>query len=421
MTLTRRTALAAALSLGLAGPALAQAQTTIELWTFLDPTQDNVRSKALKHVLDTFEAANPGITVKTSVIQWQEISPQLLRGARAGRVPDVVMLFSPSLGVHLAAGTLHPLDARLAQMPDRKDLVVLPAGKDKDGKIFAVPWEMRVTGIMYRKDLLDQAGMAVPKTLAELADTAGKLGKDGKVGFGVGFNAAQPTAAMEWFIPTAVAMGAKVLNPDGSAAFASPPMERLTQYVSDLVHKYKAVSQDVALLGDNDVQQFGESGRSVFLVKASHRFQFIREKSGIKDGYQMMAFPGEEASKPGPAIIQSWSLGIPKASKNGDAAWKLIQHWTSAPMQLYQAEKAGYLPIRVSVADAPVFKSADNAHIRWALTYAAENPLDFDWPENTEFLYATLARAIEQVIAGKATPKDALLAAEKTYNSGRNP
>ena len=135
----------------------------------------------------------------------------------------------------------------------------------------------------------------------------------------------------------------------------------------------------------------------------------------------MMAFPGEEASKPGPAIIQSWSLGIPKASKNGDAAWKLIQHWTSAPMQLYQAEKAGYLPIRVSVADAPVFKSADNAHIRWALTYAAENPLDFDWPENTEFLYATLARAIEQVIAGKATPKDALLAAEKTYNSGRNP
>ena len=85
MTLTRRTALAAALSLGLAGPALAQAQTTIELWTFLDPTQDNVRSKALKHVLDTFEAANPGITVKTSVIQWQEISPQLLRGARAGR------------------------------------------------------------------------------------------------------------------------------------------------------------------------------------------------------------------------------------------------------------------------------------------------------------------------------------------------
>jgi N,N'-diacetylchitobiose transport system substrate-binding protein len=206
-------------------------------------------------VLDTFEAANPGIRVKTSVIQWQEISPQLMRGARAGRTPDVAMLFSPNLGVHLAAGTLQPLDAELAKVPNRDDLIILPAGKDKQGRAHAVPWEMRVTGIMYRKDLLEGAGMVPPKTLSELADTAQKIGGEGRIGFGVGFNAAQPTAAMEWFIPTAIGMGAKVLKSDGTADFASPEMVKLTEYVADLV-KRRIVPLDVALLGDNDVQQF---------------------------------------------------------------------------------------------------------------------------------------------------------------------
>jgi ABC-type glycerol-3-phosphate transport system substrate-binding protein len=83
--------------------------------------------------------------------------------------------------------------------------------------------------------------------------------------------------------------------------------------------------------------------------------------------------------------VQSWSLGIPKASKNRDAAWKFIQHWTSSEMQPYQAETAGYLPVRRSVADAPAFKDPQNAHIRWALTYAAEHPLDFAWPKTLSF------------------------------------
>ena len=418
MTITRRLALAGAVSLSLAGSALAQSPTTIELWSFLDPAGDNIRSKTLKHVLDTFEAANPGIRVKTSVIQWQEISPQLMRGARAGRTPDVAMLFSPNLGVHLAAGTLQSLDAELAKAPNRDDLIILPAGKDKQGRAHAVPWEMRVTGIMYRKDLLEGAGMVPPKTLSELADTAQKIGGEGRIGFGVGFNAAQPTAAMEWFIPTAIGMGAKVLKSDGTADFASPEMVKLTEYVADLV-KRRIVPLDVALLGDNDVQQFAESGRTLFLVKASHRFQFIRDKAGISDGYQMMAFPTFEPGRPAPAIVQSWSLAIPKASKNKEAAFKLIQHWTSAEIQAYQTEKAGYLPVRRSVANMPAFKDAKNAHIDWALTYAAEHPLDFDWPENTEFLYATLARAIEQVITGKSGAKEALTAAETAYNNGQ--
>jgi ABC-type glycerol-3-phosphate transport system substrate-binding protein len=213
-------------------------------------------------------------------------------------------------------------------------------------------------------------------------------------------------------------MGAKVLKPDGTADFASPEMVQLAQFTHDLVHKYKAMTLDSALMGDTEVQQLAEGGRTAFIAKGSHRLQFIRDKSGLGDNVQLMVAPTFTAGKPAPAIVQGWSLGIPRASKSQDAAWQFIQHWTSTEMQVFQAEKAGYLPVRRSAANAPVLKDPKNAHIGWALEYAAQHPFEFNWPENPDFLYATLAKALEQVVTNQAPPKEALLAAEKAYAAG---
>lgn len=68
------------------------------------------------------------------------------------------------------------------------------------------------------------------------------------------------------------------------------------------------------------------------------------------------------------------------------------------------------------MSDNPVFKDTRNAHIKWALTYAAEHLLDFAWPENTDFLYSTLA--VEQAITDQASALDALTRAGQAYDSG---
>jgi multiple sugar transport system substrate-binding protein len=107
-TITRRAGLAAILAAPLARPASAQA-TTIELWSFIDPAGRGSRPEAMGHVIRTFEAANPGTRVRTNVIQWTELGPQLLRASRAGQVPDVVMLYSPYMSPQVAANTLQPL------------------------------------------------------------------------------------------------------------------------------------------------------------------------------------------------------------------------------------------------------------------------------------------------------------------------
>lgn len=396
--------------------ALAQAPTTVELWSFLDPAADNSRAKSLKQVIDTFESANPNFKVKTNVVQWQELSPMLLRASRSGRVPDVVMIYSPSLQTQIAAGSLSPLDSLVGKGADQNDLIIFPEAKDAKGTVYAMPWEMRVHGMLYRKDLLDKAGLPVPKTLPELVSTASKLGADGRLGLGLGFKPTQPDAGMAWFIPTAVSMGAKILKDDGSPDFTSPPMVRLVNLLNDMVHKDKVMTLDAALLADAEVQQFAEGGRTVFIAKATHRLQFIREKSGLGDAYQMMEVPSFDPAKKAPAFVSGWTLAIPKAAANKDGAAKLIAHWTSAETQIQQSTSAGYLPIRRSVSNNPALSK--QPHIRWALDYAAQNPLKFNWPENPDFLNATLSRAITEVLAGKSTAEVALAAAEKAYIAG---
>jgi ABC-type glycerol-3-phosphate transport system substrate-binding protein len=411
----------AALCLTAATAQLADAQTTIELWSFLRPTDADVRSQMFAEVIKSFEAANPGITIKTTVMDWTDIGPALLRGSAAGRVPDVTMMFSAVIGIHVAAKSLQPLDPYIAKWSkeSQQDIVIFPNAKDREGHVYGLPWEMRVTGILYRKDLLDKAGLGVPKTLPELVAAAKRVGPPGGVGIGIGFSPAKPDAAMDWFIPTLVGMGAKPLNQDGTANFQTPQMKQLIGWIRDVINTEKMLPPDVALLGDDQVQTFAEAGRTVFLPKMTHRLGFIRDKSGLGQDYQMMNAPTFDPAKPAPAYVQGWNLSIPRGAKNPDGAWKLIEHWTSKDIQVLQGKKAGYLPVRTSAAADPAFSDPSAAHIKWALEYSSKYPLDFEWPTNISFLYSTLATAVSSIVSNQTGLDEALAKAEQAYNSGR--
>ncbi len=108
----------------LAVPLLAAGATTIELWSFLDPAGDSVRSKGVKHVIDTFEKKYPDIKIKVSVVAWNQIGAAVLRAARAGKTPDVAMLNSAFIRKPIAAKAIQPIDKYMDKMSpeDRKDL-----------------------------------------------------------------------------------------------------------------------------------------------------------------------------------------------------------------------------------------------------------------------------------------------------------
>lgn len=427
MTITRRTFLStsAALLGGLASPyiALGQSGATVELWTFLDPNGRGVRSELMKEIITNFEKDNQGTTVKVNIIQWTEISPQLLRASKAGNVPDVVMLYSPYMASHVKAGTLTPLDSMIASWSQqrRDDTIILPIAKDKANQTYALPWELRVYGLLYRLDLLKPLGLEPPKNLDDMAKIAASLQKPSMQGLGLSLHPATSTAPIEFVMPQMIAQGAKIIKEDGSASFTGTGSERVLQYIHDLIHKHKVLSVDTALMPSDDVQNIGIGGQVAMMMNGSHRLSTVQERSQGGAQWSFMAFPSLDNSKPVPASLQGWTLAIPKKAKNPQHAWKLIEHWTSRSVQKEQAVRAGYLPTVKSVGSDPSFASGLNLQFRLpeVIEYVSRNPLNLDWPENSDALNDALGRMAQQVATGKMSPKDALSFGEKTYNELR--
>lgn len=427
MSIGRRQILkAAAATAGvLAAPAVLRAQTstTVEVWTFLDPNARGVRSELLKEIFTTFEQANPGTTIRANIIQWTEISPQLLRAARAGNVPDVVMLYSPFMTSHVEAGTLTTIDDFMKPWSQqrRDDTIILPIAKDRQGKTFALPWELRVFGLLYRLDLLQAAGLTPPTTLDDMARVALALQKPGIQGLAISLHTATSTAGIEFIMPQMIAQGSKILTADGAASFAGVGTERMLQYLHDLVHKHRVLSLDTALTPSDDVQNLAIGGQAAILTNGSHRLTTIQERSPAGAQWSFMPFPAMDAGKPVPASLQGWTLAIPRRARNPQLAWKLIELWTSPSVQKAQALRAGYLPMLRSVANDPEFASGRNAQFRLpeVVDYVAKNPLNFTWPENSDALNEAIGKMAQQVISNRLPIKDAIAFGEKTYNDLR--
>ena len=420
--ITRRGTVAAALAAPLARPALAQG-TTIELWSFLDPAGRGVRSDEMAKLIRAFEADNAGVRVRTNVIQWTELGPQLLRASRAGQVPDVVMLYSPYMAPQVAAGTLLPIDdfMRGWSPAQQADIITMPIARDRQNRLYGLPWELRVFGLFWRVDLFERANLGPPATLDEMV-AAGKRLQEGAVqGLGVSFNSATSTAAIEWFLPSVVALGGSILREDGAAAFANPATERMLGFCHDLVHRHRILSLDSALMPSDDLQNVGIAGNIAQYFQGSHRLSTMQERAPAGARFSLVPFPAVEPGRPTPISLQGWHLSIPRRARNPQLGWKFIEHWTSAPVQAQQAAAAGYLPVRRSVAHDPAFATDQNR--RFGLTaileLVAARPLNFLWPENSDALNDALGRMIQQVISNRMPPREAMAWGERTYNELR--
>ncbi len=402
-------------------PRVAAAETSLEFWSFIDPAGDNPRSKMEAEVIRTFEAENPGVKVHTTVTAWNQIDLAVLKAAQAGRTPDLTIANSGNVQREIGADALKPLDPYLAKLDksDRDDLII-PSSGIKDGKHYAIPYDIRVYGFHYRADLLEKAGLKVPESFDELVAAAKKMQEmsgPGFTGIGIGFDPSSD-AAEKFFVPAVVTLGGPMLHKDGTADFVSPQAIKVIEFVRDLVQKYKVMPLDVGLMEGDKIAELTEAGRTGFFFEGSHWLKTLRLKLPTGDKLDFMPVPTFKGGWQ-PAMVEAWNLAIPVDSKQPDLAWKFIQLWTSPKIQLEQVEKVGYLPMRRSLANDPSLSTPQMAYIKKLVKFMADDALKFHWPENVAALQDALGHAIANVMAGKEAPEAALREAEGNYNRMR--
>src|SRR4051794_13605246 len=120
-------------------PAMAAAATEIVFWNNYK-VDKSPRGQALTDLIDKFQAKNPDIKVRVEVAPFATVDANLIQGAAAGSTPDVAKIYNVALSLHVAAGSIQPLDSYVGKM-DKSDWLLPWDSTVFDGKKYALPSE----------------------------------------------------------------------------------------------------------------------------------------------------------------------------------------------------------------------------------------------------------------------------------------
>ena len=176
----RRYILVTALVLGTVDAAGAVDKQVVRLWQ----TETEPQTLAvLNQTAAEYEKTHPNVSIKIEGLAWGDLERKLTAALAAGAPPDAAH-GQPITCVSFAAkGLLRPVDDLADSMP-KNDLVDAFRNLCRwDGKTYGVGHSPASSVFVYRKDLLAQKGLKVPRTWDDLVQVADALRevKDGQV------------------------------------------------------------------------------------------------------------------------------------------------------------------------------------------------------------------------------------------------
>lgn len=298
------------------------------------------------------------------------------------------------------------------------------------GKLYGMPWNTSAPILYYNKDLFKAAGLdpnKPPRTYAEVLDYAKKLTKkdaSGKVlvaGYGI--------SIYGWIFEqlNATAGGLYLNNDNGRTARATAAAFNGPEGVGAVTFWKEGVDAGVyQVFGrhpagtDAVVAAFQNQQVAMFIESTARLRSLINASVGKFDlGTGYIPRPNEDAFKKSGVIIGGASVYImkdrPEAEKN--CAWEFVKFSTSPAIQAYWHTASGYYPVTKKAYDEPLdkewvtkypqFLTAVNQLHDAPVIPATQGGVGGTMPQNRQ----RIELAIEEVMAGKATPKQALDAA----------
>src|SRR3954454_12127955 len=150
---------------------------SISVW-IMDPGSPKIQGVVKQYGTD-FEAAHPGTKVSIQFVPWAQAHDKFVTALAGGKVPDVAEMGTTWTPEFADQGGLteQPEISKGDYVSSLVDAATL------DGKVYGKPWYAGARSLIYRKDILEKAGVQPPKTWDEMTAAAKTIRS--KVGGGV--------------------------------------------------------------------------------------------------------------------------------------------------------------------------------------------------------------------------------------------
>ena len=347
-----------ALSLALAGSASAQTLTIATV-----NNGDMVRMQGLSNQFTD----ETGIALNWVVLEENTLRQNVTTDiATNGGQYDIMTIGTYEAPIWARQGWLAPLDA-LAADPDYDVDDILPPireGLSYEGKLYAAPFYGESSFIMYRTDLMEEAGLEMPaEPTWEFIGAAARAMTDrdndingiclrGKAGWGE--NMAFLTAMSNSF-------GARWFDENWVPQFDSPQWkETLDTYLSLMAD---AGPSGASSNGFNENLTLFQQGKCGMWIDATVAASFVTtpDDSTVADKVGFALAPDTGLGKRG-NWLWAWSLAIPNSSQNKEAAEQFINWATSKDYLALVAENEGWANVppgtRTSLYENPEYQAA---------------------------------------------------------------
>jgi polyol transport system substrate-binding protein len=350
---------------------------------------DNPQMKDIAKLTPSLFTAKSGIKVNYTILDEGTLRQVTTRDVAAGgKQFDVAMIGpfeAPQFGQQ---GTLVDLTPKAQGDPAYKYNDIIPAVRNAlsvDGKMYAAPFYGESSFLMYRKDVLDKAGVKMPEhpTWDQVAAAARKVnssdmagiclrGKPGWGDLGAAFTTVLNTFGGTWWSA----------KPDGSVDKAMVDQPQFKEALNFYVNLVKdAGEKDAANSSFNECLTQYKDGKVAMWYDATVAAGLLEASDSPVKGKNGYAFaPVKETKDSG--WLWTWALAIPKTSSKQDLAWKYIS-FATGPQYLKEAGSkidGGWAALppgtRKSTYEIPQYKKAAAAFAQPTLDAIAAAPID---------------------------------------------
>jgi len=344
----------------LLAPSLANAQE-LSVWTNLTTAS---QATVIQRQVNACATKQPGVTIKFETVPFGSMYTRLITALRKNELPNLMNTLEGAVAFVEAKNGLVPV-SDIVQTLGKEDF--LPSylnAVSKGGEIWGLPdWALHQE-VWYRKDLLEAAGLKVPRSWDELLQTAkalNKAGADGKPAvYGFAVPMGRALVAPQTYFQIFYSAGGTIFDPKTGNYVFGDQKELATASLQFMIDLYKAGSPPASIEWSwSEFRTAFVKGQVAMTNEWGAVVQMAAEQNpAILDKIDVFPFPAPTADKkPAASLSGGYYYLIGKSSAEKVAASKTLLTCLYDPTLV--AERANSRPIFA----IPATKSAFNSEV----------------------------------------------------------
>lgn len=381
-------------------------------------SNDGNECEVARDILDRFEAANPGVTVKLEEVPYKAILESLPVQLAAGSGPDLAKVTDLG-GLNKYYLDLSPyVDVAAWEAAFGGTLDWYRKGPEDKG-IYGMHSQLTITGAYINKTLFEQAEVAVPgadATWDDWAAAAREVAKKTETPFPMAMDRSGHRIA-----GPAISYGAKLFNEDGTGKLVD---DGFTAYVQKFVdwHGDGTMARDVwAGQGGasyTDASKEFINGQLVYWYSGSWQVNKLNDQVGDAFDWQVVGSPCGEGGctgMPGGSGLVGFA-----DTEHPEIVAKVIDFFAQEENYSELVARTQNIPAHLGVAAkgvdyAGASEGASNALNAWAAQVSKLSPIAFAYQgyQNNRAMFNITVQRVTQAIVGELTVDEAMAKAKE--------